>query len=359
MARKKRGYVELYWTCPNCNGENLGSVTTCAACGSPQPDDIEFHQASKQELVQDEGKLKRAKAGADIHCGFCGTRNPGDAVKCSQCGADLTEGEARASAGRVVGAFKAGAPDPIKCPSCGTMNDGKRLKCAKCGTGLPRASKAKPAAPTGSSVKANPRLLAIGGIILLGLCGALWFLFLRTTPVEAQVTGALWERAVVIEAFGDFEFEGWRSDIPSGADINSCSEEYRYTQSEQPSGGRYEEVCGTPYNEETGSGFAEVVQDCEYRVYEDYCSYTSEDWAPIATEVLTGVNLSPRWPSPNLSSNERLGEEIESYTCFFQGEDGERYTFETDSANEFSLCRDGATLTLNVNGAGAVVSIEP
>jgi hypothetical protein len=239
------------------------------------------------------------------------------------------------------------------------MNDGKRLKCEKCGTALPRAAKAKPTAKSGPAAKANPRLLAIGGVILLGLCALVYFFFIRTTPVQAQVTGARWERAVVIEAFGDFEFEGWRSDIPSGAEINSCSEEYRFTQSEAPSGGRYEEVCGTPYTEETGSGFAEVVQDCEYRVYEDYCSYTSEDWAPIATEVLTGANLNPRWPSPNLSSNQRLGEETESYTCFFDGVDGEDYTFETDSAAQFSLCRDGATLTLNVNAAGAVVSIEP
>ncbi len=38
---------------------------------------------------------KIASAGADIHCGFCGTRNPATATICSQCGADLKEGKAR------------------------------------------------------------------------------------------------------------------------------------------------------------------------------------------------------------------------------------------------------------------------
>jgi hypothetical protein len=41
-------------------------------------------------MVTDEKAVQAAQAGADIHCAFCGTRNPATAKVCSQCGADLT-----------------------------------------------------------------------------------------------------------------------------------------------------------------------------------------------------------------------------------------------------------------------------
>lgn len=358
MARKQRGYVELYWTCPNCQGENLGSVTTCGSCGSPQPKDVEFHQARSQELISDEEKLKRAKAGADIHCGFCGTRNPATAVTCSQCGSDLAEGARRQSAGRVVGAFKQGAAEPIKCPSCGTMNDGKALKCISCGTALSRAEKAKAAAQPVATRAAKPRNLAIGGVALLVLCAAIYFLFFRTSDVQAQVSAVQWERSIAIEAYGDVEREDWWDEVPSDAEVNSCSPEIRSVQAQPPNSGAYTEVCGTPYTVETGSGFAEVVQDCEYEVYEDYCSYTVQDWYAADTVTLRGDDLNPQWPNPALSASQRLGEESESYACIFA--DGDRtYTYTTESFEDFSRCQLGATFTLRVNSLGGVVSIEP
>jgi hypothetical protein len=123
MARKVKGYVELYWKCPSCGSENLGSHAYCTSCGGPQPRNVDFHQASKQQLITDPERLKRIKAGADIHCGFCGTRNPATATKCSQCGADLKQG-ARRSTGKVLGAFAEGAVEPVTCANCGTMNAG-------------------------------------------------------------------------------------------------------------------------------------------------------------------------------------------------------------------------------------------
>src|SRR3990172_550916 len=135
MARKVLGYIELYWRCPNCGRENLGSHAYCTSCGSPQPKNVSFHQGGKQELLTDAEKIKKAKAGADIHCGFCGTRNVATATQCSQCGAGLKAGNRR-TAGQAVGAFSAGAVQPIKCDNCGTMNAGTRLKCGNCGASL-------------------------------------------------------------------------------------------------------------------------------------------------------------------------------------------------------------------------------
>lgn len=36
MARKSKGFVELEWSCPNCETRNRGSEKTCANCGAPQ-----------------------------------------------------------------------------------------------------------------------------------------------------------------------------------------------------------------------------------------------------------------------------------------------------------------------------------
>lgn len=97
MARRVIGYIELHWTCPSCGNQNLGSHAYCMSCGSPQPKNVDFHQSSKQQLLTDAEKIRRAKAGADIHCGFCGTRNPAGAAACSQCGADLNQGAKRST----------------------------------------------------------------------------------------------------------------------------------------------------------------------------------------------------------------------------------------------------------------------
>ena len=357
MARKVKGYIELYWRCPSCSSENLGSHAYCTACGAPQPKSISFHQGSQQELLTDAEKIKKAKAGADIHCGFCGTRNSATAISCSQCGADLKAGSRR-TVGQVVGAFSAGAIAPIKCANCGTMNAGTRLKCGSCGISLshgepPKTTKVSPT----SAQPVDPKVLAIGGAVVLLICAAIYFLFIRTHEITGVVASVNWQRSVAIEAFGPVELQGWSDEVPSDASQVACSERVRSSQSEPPASGRYDEVCGTPYNVDTGGGFAEVVQDCEYQVYDDYCSYTVNAWAPVGTEQLQGFDLNAVWPNPVLSSDQRLGEQTADYACIFDSS-GKTYSYHTSSLDEFQHCIIGSTWSLTVNGAGAVVDIS-
>lgn len=358
MARKVKGYVELYWKCPSCGSENLGSHAYCTACGSPQPKTIDFHQGSKQQLITDPERLKKAKAGADIHCGFCGTRNPAGASHCAQCGSDLKQGLLRAG-GKVTGAFAEGAAEPVKCENCGTLNAGTRLKCGNCGTSLAHgvALKAPAVAQAAKPVPRNTFLIGAGVILLL--CAAVYFLFIRTQSVVAAVSGVNWTRSVAIEAFIPVDAEAWLDDLPTGAWDVSCSERVRTSQSEPPiSGQRYAEVCGTPYNVDTGGGFAEVVQDCEYQIYDDYCAYTIEAWAPVSTVEENGFSLNAVWPSPLLSSDQRLGAEVADYECIFNAS-GRTYTYQTESFSEFQRCVIGSTWSLEINSLGAVTGISP
>lgn len=359
MSKKSHGYVELYWTCPNCSNENRGSVRVCATCGSPQPDNVEFHQAARQELITDEEKLAQAKAGADIHCAYCGTRNPATATHCSQCKAELSEGVQR-KAGRVVGAFKTGPAETVTCPHCGTKNPDVNLTCANCGgrLGTPQPSEqaaAEPAAKPQAKGKLPAALIAIP-MVLCALAAVFLFLSNKTKTLTGTVTAVQWERSIPIEAFGPVEHQDWLAELPADAEVGSCQLEVYSVESEPVPGA--EEVCGTPYTVDKGSGFGEVVQDCEYHVYEDYCSYTVNEWQVVETAVLEGNDLNPVWPQPSLSSDERLGDEREeSFACIFEA-NGESYTYTTEDSSLFQQCQIGSTWELEVNTFGNVAGIS-
>ena len=145
MARKSKGFIELEWTCPNCETRNKGFEKTCMNCGAPQPDDVQFEAPSEKKFVSDEKASELRKRGADIHCGFCGTRNPSTAETCSQCGGDLAEGTSPPgrARNRHVGQE---APEKLTCSNCETENPGTNTNCQECGAPLPRPAAQTPAA---------------------------------------------------------------------------------------------------------------------------------------------------------------------------------------------------------------------
>ncbi len=106
---------------PACGARNKGVDKICHSCSAAQPDDVQFEQVAQETLIQDEQLIAQAKAGPDVHCPFCGTRNSSKADQCSQCLADLSEAKAR-EAGQVVGAHQKNAAPDVACSFCGTMN---------------------------------------------------------------------------------------------------------------------------------------------------------------------------------------------------------------------------------------------
>ncbi len=362
MAKKTIGHIELQWTCPNCGGVNPGSAQVCNNCGAPQPEDVEFEQPKQQVLITDENLETKVEAGADIHCPYCGTRNPASAKICSHCGGDLIEGEKRAS-GRVLGAFKTSPIVMMSCPNCGTKNPDTAGTCSNCGASLRTAEKdhqepaSLSAAPKPKARKGVP--IAIIAIVLL-VCGALAvfaILSMRTEAVTGTVQSVSWQRSIPIEALVPVDHQDWRDQIPQGAVVGTCDEEVRYVQ-DQPAANSIE-VCGTPYNVDTGNGYAEVVQDCEYQVYDQYCKYSQDEWIEVDPGVLTGNDYSPNWPEPSLKEGQRLGESRqEIYKITFNSGD-HSYTYQTSDYQLFQKCQVGSSWRLKINSFGAVVSIEP
>ena len=360
---KELGYVELEWTCPTCKTRNPGTQKFCSGCGAAQPQDVKFETPAQAELIQDKEKIAEAKVGPDIHCGFCGARNPATAKVCHQCGADLTQGKAR-QAGQVVGAYDPNAPKEVKCSACGMMNPASAKTCSRCGAPLGKPAPAPASAPMPAAAAGGGGMTWIFiGVAVLVVIGLVAFVFMgmRTSARTATVSDARWERSIQIVAPMPVSASAWRNQLPAGAANVSCRQEFRYTSSQPVEGSR--EVCGTPYTVDTGTGLGRVVQDCEYEVYDDMCSFTTMQLGVINTVVSSGSALQgngfvPKWPVASLAANQQLGNRSEQYVCVFSG-DGEEYSFTVRTETEYEQCQPGSRWELEVNSFGSVVSAKP
>ena len=360
MTKKSIGYVRMLWTCPRCTTRNPGPQKFCNGCGGPQPADVAFEQAPEEELLTDAAEIAKAKAGPDQHCPYCSARNPGGVKFCGACGGDLAGSKVRDS-GKVAGAFRSGPAAPVACPRCGTSNPAASLKCSSCGASL--APPAPAAAPPADPAKARPAgrsPILIIGLILVVLCGlgglALLLLGGRKSETAAVVDSVEWERRIAIEALRPVEREDWYDQIPSEAQVGTCRQSRRGT-SQDPVANSVE-VCGTPYTVDTGSGYGEVVQDCVYEVYDDLCSYTVTEWTVVDTAVARGTGGLPSWPSVSLATDERQGQESETYRVVF-ATDSDRYTYAPSSAAEFAGFTPGSRWLLTINGFGSITGIDP
>lgn len=329
MAQKKLGFIPLIWQCQYCETQNPGPIKTCTSCGAPQPEDVEFTRVDEEtfNFIKDEALIRMAQAGPDIHCPFCGTRNPATAETCSNCGGELSMGGKARETGKIVQTTTEEAQTPPSSPEP---------------TQKPSSGK--------KGIFIAIALVAILACIIVGIV-----LLTKTDDIDATVTDRSWERSVIIEEYQTVNRSDWSDDIPAGAEVQSCSQQYRYTSNEPVANAT--EVCGEPYVEDTGTGYGEVVQDCTYEVYDDYCDYTILDWVVVNTLTESGGSTSPDWPSPSLLSDQRLGQREESYTVVFRG-DGETYTYNTSDVDLFLTAEIGSQWTLSINQLGGIQSLN-
>lgn len=401
MARKELGHVELEWICPHCSSRNKGRTTTCAGCGSPQPPDVQFIQPGDTTLIDappqepetspEEGSPAEPAAPApvlpgldlispvpprqpaadttppqapppqpprrpDVHCPFCGVRNPGEAQVCRNCGGDLAGAQIRET-GQVVGAYTSEPSPDVTCPACGTANPARNLRCGNCGTPLPNAAEPAPAAtpPVPPPPRRFPWVWAVLGIVI---CLALGFLAVRLTATEevsAVPVSRSWTRQVQVQQFGPVSYQKWESDLPAGAREVVCEDKFHHT-SDQPAP-QATEVCGTPYVVDEGDGTGKVIQDCQYQVYEPFCRYTVDEWTNLRLVTLEGTSTDPAWPEPVLANQQRLGEQSETYVILFEtGGQVKEYT--TSDVALYQAARTGSNWRITVNGLGAITSAE-
>lgn len=361
MPKKTIGVVKLGWRCPSCSTMNPGPQKTCSACGNPQPENVQFENMPQQELITDAAAVEAVKKGADIHCPYCGTRNPVDAKTCSQCNGDLVGGAQRKS-GEVVGAFSSAPAAKVPCPTCGTLNEPNAGRCVSCGAGMASTPVAAVPAQTPVNVPGKKRSpifwagLVVLICLLVGACLALIVFLTRKTDVTGTVTGGEWTRTINVEQLADVTKNDWKDAIPSGAVVGACEPRYNHT-SDQPEGNNYQEVCGTPYTVDTGTGYGEVVQDCKYDIYMDYCSYATQEWQVYQPFTQTGQNFNPAWPQVILGIGQREGTRTESYKVFFNTNNG-LMDYTTDNVDDFMQFTPASVWTLEVNSFGSITGFQ-
>jgi len=352
--KENRKFVELEWVCPNCASRNKGSKKTCGSCGALQPDNVKFQRAADEEVIRDEKAIAAAKAGADVHCGFCGTRNPGNAVTCSQCGGDLKEGKAR-QAGQILQAA-APAPKAVICSTCGAENPGAARVCKQCGAPIQQAaspvtaaSNSAPVQPSATSTtpaaapkKVNWLLFGGIGAFLLICCIAAVMLFaVPSKSATGTVTDLQWQTSVPVQEIQAVNYSD-KSSAPSDAYNVSCRTDSR-------------EICEDKTVDQ-GNGFAEVVTEC-HTESEQYCDYTVDEWTTIQSYDLSGNDNYPVYENPSLTSDQRLGEATETLTVVFSIPNGEK-NYTPGSVSEFQQFEIGSAWTLKMNAIGGVMSVE-
>lgn len=358
MAQKIVGYTELEWVCPNCATRNPGPDKTCNGCGAPQPPDVKFQQRTRDELLTDEEKIAAAKAGADIHCPFCGVRNPAGTVSCINCGGDLVEGKRRES-GEVLGAHLAGLVTEVTCPHCGSLNPDTNYNCSNCGGVLSTPPNPELTIKDVEKKKMSPLVMVLGGLGIVVLCALMIFLFslfTRTTDTIGEVSNREWQRSVIIQQFGPVEKSGWEDQIPASASLGACEMRRHHTQNEPAANSK--EICGTPYTKDSGSGYGQVVQDCVYEVYAQYCKYTIDDWSDIDTISVNGINNQSYWPKASLTQEQRYGQQTENYSITFSTDDG-FYKYTTTSEQIYNSATVGSKWVLEVNAFGSITDLKP
>ena len=352
MPQEVVGYTNTVWTCPGCGTKNPGPRKTCSGCGAAQPDNVQFEKAAAGTLITDATEVAQAKKGADIQCPYCGTRNPADAVKCSQCAGDLTGGSKRAT-GQVLGIFNSAPAAPINCPSCGTPNQPDAAHCSSCGAPLGQQPVARTVPPPTKPKGCRMWLILAAAAVLIGVIITVVSCWPRN--VAGEVNTVSWQRIVPIEEIQPVKKEDWKENVPFEAANVSCRmKENNVQDNPAPNATK---VCGAPYSKDLGNGRAEVVQDCEYHVYADYCTYTVKEWTKVDEAKAQGTDYKPYWPSFNLKSGQREGQRQETYSVVFANE-GKEYTFTTSDVNLYNKCQLNSRWQLKVSGK-RVLSYTP
>ena len=353
MSQETLGVVNLEWTCKACGIRNPGDKKNCTSCGAPMGEQDQFELPAQQQLITDQAEIAKAERGPDVACPFCGARNTADAKSCSQCGGDLTGATAREK-GRVLGAFQSGPVAETPCPYCSTPNPANATKCKNCGGVLRKSTTATPAQRPRSNLP-----LIIGGavvVLLLAICGGLVFLSRQTTNVSAVVQAAQWQCSIEIQELRPVSHENWKDQIPSSAQSGTCTRKVRSTQV-QPGGPDSEKVCGTPYVVDQGNAKGKVVQDCEYKIYDDWCNYTQNEWTVVDKQVTRGSDLNPRWPVLHLTGGQREGSRSADYQVTFASGNS-RYTYKASSVPEFGKYVLGSAWQIKVSPFGAVTAVQ-
>lgn len=313
------------WDCQVCGHKGiLGPETHCPQCGAPRGKNVQFYLPGDSEEVQDEAKLKEAKAGVDWFCDYCGADNKAANTSCRSCGNPRTQTD-KGREERVI------LDEPTPVPPAST-----------------------PAARKQDSSQIKRKAVLYFGIIAIVF--AVLFAVFRTKEVEVTVTGHTWERVVELEKYIPVTEEDWN--VPAGGKlIRSFRAIHHYdqvlsgyetrTRNVQVQVGTRQQKVGS---RDKGNGyFEDVYRDVPvyqtqtehyevpvYRsvpVFATKYQYEIYRWKPDKTLKAGGSDKTVKWPDglpPENATSERVGERKEKYVLRYKDSKGKPHEDEVN-----------------------------
>jgi ribosomal protein L37E len=321
---------EGLWDCESCGHKGLrGRELSCPKCGYRRPEGVKFYLPEDAAEITDEELIKRAKAGADWVCEWCGASSSAVSTACAQCGAERGSSPAQ----------KIREYDAANVPRTGDATIEKPTP---------------PPPPTSGKFALSPLLIGIIIAVLL-ICGVSGFFLLRTKETTATITGFSWERSIDIERFTTVTEEGKR--VPSDGRIVG---ERDVEVEETVQTGTRTYVCGQV---DLGNGMFED-KECEEPVYETRYRtetiyiYEVDRWVHDRTERASGTDRQPYWPRSDLDDDERESDEQERYSIHAVDTTNEKdYEVKLDEET-WMLYEEGEEVLLKVNVLGFAEIVE-
>lgn len=345
------------WDCPVCGRKgNRGPDKFCGGCGSPRGPAVQFYLPDDAPEVVEAEALKRAAAGPDWICPYCGADNPADNAFCSGCGAPRDGAKTREITEQRFDAPPP-SPKPLAAPPP-QKGGGSRFKLG-CGLGC------------------------LGLIVLAAL-----FVFLgRPKPTTLTVTGFHWLRTIAVEELRPVTEEAWEGEVPSGARVLGSSRKVHHVDhiqigsetrtrnvSERVQTGSQRVKVGT---RNLGNGYFEDVyenrptyenrtrqetyQQPVYRdqpVYRQRVRYEIEKWMPDREARAEGQDHAPAWPDPRLGAKEREGKRTEAYEVHFRTAKGQPATYKAPNEQVWRSFGEGRSYKGKVYDDGRVAEVE-
>lgn len=373
MGRIRRKFViETTWECDSCKHKNRGRDLICANCGNPKQKGEKYAVPDPKTVPEVTGQdlLRKAQAGPNWKCEFCGADERTLEDHCGSCGAERYS-------------YSSSKKPPALVPP--QLRD---------------------------TITSSPRrrrwpFIAGGGGLVVLLTGLLvWINTAR--EVDAKVAVTSWEVAVTLEKRYLRSGTGWSDDMPAGAFNSSCERRQAGTENCNPYRCNPHEVnydcnphdcnphqesydcnpepcnCNTDCTDE-GNGFATCTEDCDtcydtcYRteydtchdscsrteydtcyeqcpVYKNWCNYQYHEWVPQESERAAGFGPTVVWPTLLAEGVEERIVRSEEYSVIFTDSE-DSWTYKPRNLGEFQQYIPETYWTIEVNRLGTVTPI--
>lgn len=386
--------IEMHWFCGACKDKNLGRHMSCQKCGKPYKNE-KYHMPSdtaSAPTITDPDLLRKAKAGPNWSCKFCGNGQRKLDGSCTQCGANQefsTKAESMANVSRPI-------------DSATGKKIGEQPKAKPAPKPIQYESPTYRSVEQPSFVKDYKRTAAISVGSIVGIGFLIWFIVWLVTPykIYEKVVAFHWETVTHVDRYSVHAYEGFNppydafdrknlgsrwhhnEEVFDHYDIESYTVQEACGQTCTPIPRVCSENC-TP----NGNGFATCRTTCtgggescrtnycsvpktrqvaKYRTeprYQDYYSWKVWEWAHHRDVKEYGQsNANVYWPSPE---KVRLGEGLASgeaerktedgkYFIVLQSPKGKQYDYQAKSLDEYKKYVLGKTYLVIVPKVGSV-----